>query len=809
MYTDELSKLKKQLNQLKSENADLKNSIAKINAQHHALDLEHRSLSKKHKKYKKLVFVQLIKPLIKFEQLLHALNAYRKGFRRLQENKGSFGKAYQTVRRTFKKYGLKATKQLLLDSLSGFYQPRLIGNKHKLNLNFDYQPKVSVIVPNYNHGKYIVERLDSIIKQSYKNIELIILDDNSTDDSVKLINEFLKNNNITYQLIVNQQNAGNVFKQWKKGIEIATGELIWICESDDTCEPDFLRNIVPYFDDHSVQIAFGRIQFINQDGLFQEGLDSYRESAELGIWNQVCIRPAYQWFNNAFGVNNVYANASGGVFRNQSLPKSIWDKACEFKICGDWFLYLHLAGSGKIVYTPDAVSYFRQHEKNTSVSNFNQLYYYKEYLKILNEISKFWSISTSARNRFLSEVEKQYKDCQMDKMVGNFNEIFTIELYETIQRDKIHIQLYFLGFHPGGGELFPIVLANQLVDLGYIVSMVALDLEQINTDMRNKLYRSIPVYHISNVVSDKDFLKNAGVDIIHSHIAGADHHLSQYLEQNQLSIPYVVTMHGSHDRSFSDYTLESTEKMIAHVSKWVYTADKNLDFFKEVGVPNTIKFPNAMPVDLKISSYTRENLSIKNTDIVFVFVARGIYEKGWIELVTAFEYLLTTNQRDDIHLILIGTGEAQEKAKEIAHHIANIHFLGYESAINSVFRFCDCLVLPSRFQGESYPLCLIQAIQEELPCIATDIGEVSSMITNDSGEKAGILIPMVDNTTEFTKSLQNALQKMCNNETRKEFQAVAQELTSRYDIQKLAEQYALLYRGVIQSQHPTILNRAN
>ena len=126
MHTDELSKLKKQLDQLKSENADLKNSIAKINAQHHALDLEHRSLSKKHEKYKKLVFVQLIKPLIKFEQLLHALNAYRKGFRRLQENKGSFGKAYQTVRRTFKKYGLKATKQLLLDSLSGFYQPRLI-----------------------------------------------------------------------------------------------------------------------------------------------------------------------------------------------------------------------------------------------------------------------------------------------------------------------------------------------------------------------------------------------------------------------------------------------------------------------------------------------------------------------------------------------------------------------------------------------------------------------------------------------------------------------------------------------------------
>ena len=113
MHTDELSKLKKQLDQLKSENADLKNSIAKINAQHHALDLEHRSLSKKHEKYKKLVFVQLIKPLIKFEQLLHALNAYRKGFRYLRKEKGSFGKAYQFVRKYYKANGFKSTKQLL------------------------------------------------------------------------------------------------------------------------------------------------------------------------------------------------------------------------------------------------------------------------------------------------------------------------------------------------------------------------------------------------------------------------------------------------------------------------------------------------------------------------------------------------------------------------------------------------------------------------------------------------------------------------------------------------------------------------
>lgn len=162
MHTDELSKLKKQLDELKSENAELKNSIAKINAQHHALDLEHQSQSKKHAKYKKLVSVQLIKPLIKFEQLLHALNAYRKGFRYLRKEKGSFGKAYQFVRRYYKSNGFEATKQLLKQASHGqnFLQTPLLPLCRDLELTDGFV----ILTTKHTHyiAKLIAQCLDKI-----------------------------------------------------------------------------------------------------------------------------------------------------------------------------------------------------------------------------------------------------------------------------------------------------------------------------------------------------------------------------------------------------------------------------------------------------------------------------------------------------------------------------------------------------------------------------------------------------------------------------------------------------------------------
>ncbi|MDR1783951.1 MAG: glycosyltransferase, partial [Dysgonamonadaceae bacterium] len=99
--------------------------------------------------------------------------------------------------------------------------------------------KVSVILPNYNHARFLEQRIQSIVDQTFQEFELIILDDCSTDDSRGIIENYRDNPKVS-QIIYNEQNSGSTFKQWIKGINAAKGEYIWLAESDDWAENDFL-----------------------------------------------------------------------------------------------------------------------------------------------------------------------------------------------------------------------------------------------------------------------------------------------------------------------------------------------------------------------------------------------------------------------------------------------------------------------------------------------------------------------------------------------------------------------------------------
>ena len=116
--------------------------------------------------------------------------------------------------------------------------------------------KVSVIIPCYNHGHYLDEAVHSILNQTYQDFEVIILDDKSTDNSREIIEQYRNHPKVSH-IIFNEENSGSTFKQWKKGIELAKGEWIWIAESDDWCKLNFLRELMTLLSqDNSVAIAY-------------------------------------------------------------------------------------------------------------------------------------------------------------------------------------------------------------------------------------------------------------------------------------------------------------------------------------------------------------------------------------------------------------------------------------------------------------------------------------------------------------------------------------------------------------------------
>jgi len=89
-------------------------------------------------------------------------------------------------------------------------------------------PNVTVIVPNYNHARFLRQRLDSILTQTYQDFELILLDDCSTDDSRTILKEYAADPRVRLEL--NEANSGSPFKQWNKGVQLAQGKYVWIAE---------------------------------------------------------------------------------------------------------------------------------------------------------------------------------------------------------------------------------------------------------------------------------------------------------------------------------------------------------------------------------------------------------------------------------------------------------------------------------------------------------------------------------------------------------------------------------------------------
>jgi len=116
-------------------------------------------------------------------------------------------------------------------------------------------PMVSILVPLYNHEKYIVECLNSLINQTYKNIEIIITNDGSTDSSDLLVKEWIKINNTKIDIYYNTQENCGIVKTLNKMINMSNGKYIALCASDDALTPQSISLRVDYLNNNKNKLA--------------------------------------------------------------------------------------------------------------------------------------------------------------------------------------------------------------------------------------------------------------------------------------------------------------------------------------------------------------------------------------------------------------------------------------------------------------------------------------------------------------------------------------------------------------------------
>ncbi len=248
-------------------------------------------------------------------------------------------------------------------------------------------PKVSIIIPNYNHAAFLQQRLESVFNQTYQDFEVILLDDASTDRSLDILNAY-KNHPKVSHFIVNKTNSGSPFKQWQKGIDLAKGEYIWIAESDDYCEPVFLEELLKQFDKNTV-LAYCASKNTDQEGNVL-GLNTWANQVQPNRWENDFKNKGTEEIKHYLRFRNTIPNASAVVFRNCIDAKEI---AEQMKFCGDWLLWIKILQKGEIAYLSLPLNSFRKHkESSRSIKSFREeKTRFNEYFFIINKTSSIFS----------------------------------------------------------------------------------------------------------------------------------------------------------------------------------------------------------------------------------------------------------------------------------------------------------------------------------------------------------------------------------------------------------------------------------
>lgn len=213
-------------------------------------------------------------------------------------------------------------------------------------------------MPNYNHAPYLKERMDSILAQDYSEFEVIILDDASTDDSTAVLNEYARHPKAK-KMIVNAYNSGNTFLQWQRGLQEATGDYVWIAESDDVAAPTLLSTLVKALEQKDATVAFCHSQRIDASGApIPHKLDpQFRQ--DFSLPGDTFIR------RYLLGYSSI-CNASSVVFRRDAAETVDMDQVAQFSASGDRLFWIQMALQGRVAYVAQPLNQFRQHTNKVS-----------------------------------------------------------------------------------------------------------------------------------------------------------------------------------------------------------------------------------------------------------------------------------------------------------------------------------------------------------------------------------------------------------------------------------------------------------
>ncbi|AYF43040.1 glycosyl transferase 2 family protein [Halobacteriovorax sp. BALOs_7] len=244
-------------------------------------------------------------------------------------------------------------------------------------------PLVSVAIVTYNHEKFITECLDSVLSQDYNNVEIVISDDNSTDNTVAIINNFIKNRktNISIKIITSNINEGVTANTNKAHFNCKGKYIAWL-GGDDLMLPGKIRKQVEILESNSdCNIVFHNLDVFDSESgktlfLFSNLKRSNyqkKDLIKLGCINGAC---------------------SNMVRRSATPPHGFYK---YLPVAADWLYWIETIGNGTAIYINEVLGKYRRHSNNVTLktNNISQAdidhlntcnYLIKNSIKYFNEI---------------------------------------------------------------------------------------------------------------------------------------------------------------------------------------------------------------------------------------------------------------------------------------------------------------------------------------------------------------------------------------------------------------------------------------
>jgi glycosyltransferase involved in cell wall biosynthesis len=297
-------------------------------------------------------------------------------------------------------------------------------------------PKVSVIIPNYNHAVFLAQRIESVVNQTYQDFEVILMDDCSTDHSKTIIEQYRSHPKVSL-IVYNDENTGSTFKQWEKGIGLSKGKYIWIAESDDWCENNLLEYLVSGIEkDENCVISYcqsycvqdeNKINWISHDHYLSEVVDGVT------------------FMKNRMLLHNPIYNASMVLWKREFFPR-ISAEFKNYKLCGDWFFWMDLCRQGKVHISGRLLNYFRKHENDVSGKAMKSGLNYVEALKVINSFFQRGLISARDYNKAFKIHFKSYYPVKASldlQLVKQIDHLFKTSLTSKTLYYKLLMSAYW------------------------------------------------------------------------------------------------------------------------------------------------------------------------------------------------------------------------------------------------------------------------------------------------------------------------------------------------------------------------------